>query len=525
MPSPRDESEIEIDELPTGHPRKWQILAIMCGCLILVVAGVSSLNIAIPSIINALEPSQTEQLWIVDSYALVFAGLLLPAGAIGDRYGRKGALLVGLAIFTAGALWASYSDTPMALITARGSMGVGAALIMPATLSILTEVFPPHERVKAIAVWSGFAGAGGAIGIIGGGLLLEQFWWGSIFFINVPIAAIAFGLISTLVPTSRDDEERPLDLVGSLLSIAGLGALVYAIIAGGENGWATGSTIGWFVAAAVFLAGWVMFERTTTFPMLDPRLFRVRPFALGSFTISAAFAVMFGMFFLLTQFFQFTQGHSPLGAGLRNLPFAATMVAIAPRSPNIAAKIGNRGAITLGLVVQAVGFFVLSRLEPATPYLIVAIGIVLIAGGMAVLMPAATGAILGSLPQSKAGVGSAVNDTTREVGGALGIAVLGTIMAGGYRSALETSIPRELPEPLAETASDSVGGAFQVAAGLDGPEALALIQSAGDAFTDGMTLAFVVATVVGLVAAAIIWIYYPAHSAKPAPVAAESARP
>lgn len=499
----------------TGHPQKWQILAIMCTCLVLVVAAVSSLNIAIPPIISALEPSQTEQLWIVDSYALVFAGFLLPAGAIGDRYGRKGALLAGLALFAICAVWASYSDTAISLITARAAMGLGAALIMPATLSILTDVFPPNERVKAIAVWAGFAGAGGAVGVIGGGLLLEAFWWGSVFFVNVPIAVAAFALIARLVPTSRDDAATPLDLVGSLLSIAGLGSLVYAIIEGGEHGWAEGRTIAWFVAAAVLLVGWIRFELHTPHPMLDPRFFKVRPFAVGSFTITAAFAVMFGMFFLLTQYLQFTRGHSPLGAGVRMLPFAATMIVVAPRSPAIAGRIGNRGAITAGLLLQTAGFVIMALHEPDTAYAFSALGFVLMATGMAVMMPAATGAILGSLPQSKAGVGSAVNDTTREVGGALGIAVLGTIMASGYRSSLGDATDG-LPEPVAEAAGESVGTAFRAAQQLDGPAAIQLMNDAGAAFTDGMSLAFTVAAVVSVVSAAVVWSTYPAgHGATP----------
>ena len=230
-------AETDIESAPLdadgGHPRRWLILVVMNMCLVLVVAGVSSLNIAVPSIIDDLQPSNTEILWIIDGYALVFAGLLLPAGAIGDRYGRKGALLVGLAILVAGALWSAWSPNPTSLILARSSMRIGAALVMPATLSIIISVFPLAERAKAIAIWAGFAGAGASIGVIGGGALLEGFWWGSVFLINVPIALLAAALIIPIVPTSRDEGETPLDPIGGLLSIAGLGSLVYAIIEGG----------------------------------------------------------------------------------------------------------------------------------------------------------------------------------------------------------------------------------------------------------------------------------------------------
>jgi EmrB/QacA subfamily drug resistance transporter len=495
----------------TGHPRKWQILAIMCSCLILVVAGVSSLNIAIPSIIEALDPTATQTLWIVDSYALVFAGLLLPAGALGDRYGRKGALQVGLVIFAAGALWSAYSTSAEWLIIARGSMGIGAALVMPATLSILISVFPPSERAKAIAVWAGFAGAGGAIGIIGGGVLLEFFWWGSVFFVNLPIALAAMVMISLIVPSSRSPHDDPLDPIGSVLSIAGLGMLVFAIIEGGDKGWGETITVAAFIAAAVLLAGWVRYEAGMARPMLDPRLFRHRPFGLGSLTITAAFAVMFGMFFIITQYFQFGQGHSALGAGLRNLPFPITMILVAPRSPLLAARIGKRGIITLGLTLQAFGFLYLSRVDLDTPYVLLAIGLVALAAGMAMLMPAASEAIVSSLPPSKAGVGSAMNDTTREVGGALGIAVLGTVLTAGYRSGIADTT-EDLPPELAEMANDGIGGAFRVAQMADMPE---LLQPAREAFVTGMHRSFLTAAVIGFVAAAVIGLRYPRKGSEP----------
>lgn len=495
-----------------GHPDRWRILAIMCTCLVLVVAGVSSLNIAIPSIIDALRPTATQTLWIVDSYALVFAGLLLPAGAIGDRCGRKGALLSGLAIFIGGALWSAWSGDPTMLIIARGSMGIGAALTMPATLSIIVSVFAPADRGKAIAVWAGFAGAGGAIGIIGGGALLEVFWWGSIFFINVPIALIAIGLIAMLVPTSRDERRTPLDPVGAVLSILGLGSLVYAIIEGGDKGWGASITVTMFIAAVVFLTAWVFWGRSIANPMLDPRLFKRVPFSMGSLTISAGFAVMFGMFFLITQYFQFVQGHSPLQAGIRNLPFALTMVVVSPRSPALAERLGKRGAITIGLVVQAVGFVILALHDAETAYTVTALALVLLATGMALLMPPASEAIISSLPPSKAGVGSAWNDSTREIGGALGIAVLGTILSSGYRSGVE-SAAAELPAEASGAVTENIGAAFRVAETAGLPE---LAATARDAFVDGMTNAFWASAVWGVVVAVIIFVRYPRKQDEPA---------
>ena len=497
-----------------GHPQRWLILGIMCTCLVLVVAGVSSLNLAIPSIIDDLAPTNTETLWIIDGYALVFAGLLLPCGAIGDRYGRKGALLVGLAIFAGCALWAAFTSTPTMLIVARGAMGIGAALVMPATLSIIISVFPLHERAKAIGAWAGFAGAGAAVGIIAGGFLLESFWWGSVMLINVPIAVVAAGLIASVVPTSRDDSQTPLDPIGSVLSIAGLGALVFAIIEGGENGWAQGATISWFVGAAVFLAAWIAWERHTAHPMLDPSLFNKAPFSVGSIALVAAFGVMFGMFFLLTQYFQFVQGHGPLAAGVRNLPFAGTMIVVSAISPKVAARFGKRGAMVIGLAIQALGFVLFARLGVDTSYAIVVIPMILLAAGMAMLMPAASESIVSSVPLSKAGVGSAWNDATREIGGALGIAVLGTLLSIGYRDGVEEQLAG-LPAEAAEAAEEGIGGALAVAAQTGSGE---LVEAARHAFVDGMGLAFTAAAISTAIVALVVMARYPNKANEPEPV-------
>lgn len=514
-PRTLDEPTIsEADHQPgEAHPRRWQILGIMCSCLVLVVAGVSSLNIAIPPIISDLQPSSTELLWIVDSYALVFAGLLLPAGALGDRYGRKGALLIGLGIVTAGALWSSQADTAVQLIAARASMGVGAAFVMPATLSIIVSVFPPHERGKAIAMWAGFAGAGGAIGTIGAGVLLQWFSWASVFFINVPLALAAMAMIALRVPSSRDGEATPLDPIGSVLSIAGLVTLVYAIIEGGDAGWTEPTTLGAFAAAVVLLAAWLVWESRTTNPMLDPSLFRLPRFALGSLTIASGFAVMFGMFFLIIQYFQFVLGVSPLEAGLRNLPFPITMILVSPRAPVLVTKLGTRKAVALGLLIQAAGFGLLSQLDRETPYLLAAAGMVLLASGMAIIMPPSSEAIVSSLPPNKAGVGSAWNDTTREVGGALGIAVMGTLLASTYRSSLGPVLDT-LPEEAREVANEGVGGALRVAEGASLPD---LVPAAQAAFLDGMQVAFLAAVALTLVTAVVIGIRYPADEQRHSP--------
>lgn len=390
------------------NPERWLILAILNLSLVIVVASVSSLNLAIPSIQRALDATASELVWINAAYALVFAGLLLPAGAIGDRYGRKGALLVGLTIFVASTLLATFADTPNQLIALRALMGVGAALTMPATLSIITVVFPPEEKAKAIAIWSGFAGAGGALGVLASGILLEQFWWGSVFLVNAPISLLAIVLVMLFVPTSRDSEERPLDPLGSVLSIVGLTALVYGLIEGPERGWADPVVVGAFVASLVFIGAWVKVEMSLKDPMLDPRLFRIRPFSVGSFAVTSSFLVMFGMLFVLTQYLQFTLGYTPLEAAVRTLPFALTMIVVAPNGPNVANRIGAGNTIALGMVVSAVGVAWLGFLGVDTGYGTIAGAVVITAAGMALAFPSATESIVTSLPENKAGVASAM---------------------------------------------------------------------------------------------------------------------
>jgi len=495
-----------------GHPERWWVLAAMTTSLVLVVAGVSSLNLAIPTIRDALVTSNTELLWIIDSYGLVFAGLLLPAGALGDRYGRKEALIVGLVILIAGAAAAAIAGNSVVLIAARSVMGVGAALIMPATLSIITVVFPPSERAEAIAIWVGFAGAGGALGLLAGGVLLEFFWWGSVFMINIPIALVVLGAVLKIVPTSRDEEQRPLDLGGSLLSIAGLGILLYGIIEGPERGWTDGYVLALFAAATMLLVLFVRWELRSRAPMLDPRYFLNRRFTLGSLAITTSFLAMFGFFFLITLYLQFAQGHSPIAAAIRTLPFAASMVVVAPRSAGLAARFGPRLVVSGGLMLVAIGLAAVSLLEVASPYWHLLVWLIILASGLAVLMPPSTEAIVSSLPQSKAGVGSAVNDTTREVGGAIGIALLGSLVSVGYRSGIDQALTG-LPAEAAEAARDSIGAALGVAAQVGGERGLALAEAAGSAFTDGLGIAFLVAAALMMATAVVVFVFHPPSEA------------
>lgn len=498
------------DTAPTteADPRRWLVLGVLCVNLVLIVAAVSSTNVALPTLAlpTTLDASQTGLQWIVDAYALVFAGLLLPAGAIGDRFGRKGALQVGLTIFALGSLSAAFSSSTGPLIGSRAVAGIGAALIMPTTLSILTNVFPPHERAKAIGIWAGFAGAGGALGPLIGGLLLSHFWYGSVFLINVIIGGIALVAGGVIVPTSRDAGRSPLDPVGSALSILGLGSLLFAVIEGPERGWTDGVVIGGFVVAAALLGGFVRWESASRSPMVDMRLFRVRGFSTGVLVITLAFFSMFGMFFVITQYFQYVRGTSALMAGVAMLPNALAMLFWAPRSQRVVERLGLRSTITGGLLLHATGFALLSLSTEDTPYVLSGLGLLLIGTGSGLALAPTTAMVMAAVTMNRAGMGSAVNDTAREVGGAAGIAVLGSILATRYRAGLGSFLDG-LPGSVGEAARRGVGQALEAARRTGGARGAALTDAARDAFVDAMAVTLRVGAVTALLAAvATLWL-------------------
>jgi EmrB/QacA subfamily drug resistance transporter len=497
------------------YHRRKAILAVLCGSLILIVVAVSSLNTAIPTIQRGLDASPTELQWIIDSYALVFAGFLLPAGAIGDRFGRKGALLTGLVIFGVCSFIASRADSAATLIGARAAMGVGAALVMPATLSIIQNSFPPHERAKAVATWAGLAGAGGAVGPLLSGVMLKWFGWASVFLINIPIVIVLLVLVGRIVPTSRDPEGHPLDPLGAIMSVLALGSLVFGIIEGPEWGWTSVGVVTAFASAIIFGIGFVMWESRIEYPTLDPRLFRLPGFGMGSLSISTIFFCMFGMFFLATQYLQYVKGYTPLEAGVRTLPSAAVMVTLSPQSPRIVGRFGVRATTRLGFSFVVAGFIVMSRLEVYTSYFVFMIGLMVLAAGMALIMPPSTSSIIGSLPLAKAGVGSAVNDVTREVGGAIGIAVMGSVLNSVYRSTIDLSKARALIPPAfrttfapaARAAEASIGQATGVAASMKGRSdevAAGITAASRSAFVQGTSVAFALAAGVALLGGLIV---------------------
>jgi MFS transporter, DHA2 family, multidrug resistance protein len=498
-------SPVPLHEQPSIHARRWFLLGIMCLSLVLVVMTTSGLNTALPSIQRDLGASASDLQWIVNAYAIIFAGLLLSAGAIGDRFGRRRALLAGLTVFGIGTLVGGLAKSPTLLITGRAVMGIGAAFIMPATLSIITSIFPPEERTRAIAIWAGFAGAGGTIGPIITGGLLEGFWWGSTMLVNIPLVIGIIAIVRAFAPDSRDDTKTSLDPVGALLSLVGVSSLIFGIIQGPQDGWTSGTVLPAFLVAGIALGAFIAWERRSDHPMLPLTLFRDRSFSTGSAVITTVFFVMFGFFFLVTQYFQFARGYSPLEAGLASLPASFTLIAISPRSAGLAQRYGAARVIACGLAIVAGGLGIMSTLSPDTPYLVIAGAFLVLGAGIAITAAPATGQILTSVPLSKAGVGSAVNDTTRELGGALGIALLGSIANTAYRSGIDLSGIR-LPAGARAAARESIGAADAIAARIPGGKALA--SQAASAFTDAFKLANSISVGIALAAAAAILVVW-----------------
>jgi EmrB/QacA subfamily drug resistance transporter len=362
-----DDSADQLD--PRVHERRWAILGVLCVSLLIIVMDNTILNVAIPSLIRDLGATNSEIQWIVDAYVLVFAGLLLTAGSLSDRFGRKGTLQLGIVLFGIGSAAAAMSSSAEQLILTRAFMGIGGALIMPSTLSILMDVFrDPRERGRAIAIWAGFSGLGVAIGPITGGLLLEHFSWSSVFWVNLPIGIVALVLGAFLVPTSRDPRQSRLDPVGAVLSIVGLGTLLFGIIEGPAKGWTDGAVLGAFGIAALCLVGFLVWERHTAHPMLDMSVFRNPRFSAASATITMVFFALFGSLFLMTQYWQLVHGYSPLEAGVRLLPHAATMMIVAPLSARLVERVGTKRAVVTGLTLVATGLLLLSTIAPDSPY-------------------------------------------------------------------------------------------------------------------------------------------------------------
>ena len=494
---------------PDVYRRRWWILSVLCLSLMIVFVGNSSLNVAIPTLARELGATESQLQWVVAAYSLVFAGLLLTSGALGDRFGRKGVLQAGLVVFLVACVMATMSTEMWQLIGCRALMGVGAALIMPSTLSILVNVFPPHERTKAIAVWAAVTGAAGAVGPVASGLLLNHFWYGSVFLINVPIVATALAAGAFIVPKSRDPEEARLDPVGAVLSIIGIVAVVYGLIEAPEKGWTSTVTLVAFGIGLVVLTLFALWELHTDEPMLDVRFFENRAFSTGTAGMILIFMSMFGVMFLLTQYFQLILGYSPLGAALRLLPMAPIMVVVAPLTPRLSARIGANKTVGLGMLFVSTGLLLMRATAVDTPYPYILMCVACTTAGFALAMSPMTAAIMSAVPQRRAGAGSAMNDASRELGAALGVAVMGSLAASQYRSAVG-ALTNQLPAALQETAQSSISGALRVAASLPGPAGEAVRAGASAAFIDGIHLAVTVGALLALFAAYLVVRYLPA---------------
>ncbi|MGH2719638.1 MAG: DHA2 family efflux MFS transporter permease subunit [Actinomycetota bacterium] len=486
-------------------PKRWWTLAVLCLSLVLIVANNASLSVNLPDLQKALHASDSGLQWIVDIYSLIFAGLLLPAGALTDRYGRKTALQLGLIVLAVTSLVAMSATQAWELIALRGVMGAGAAFIMPGTLSILTNVFSPKERGKAIAIWAGFAGFGGILGPLVAGYLLDHYYWGSAFAVNVPIVAVALLAGAFLVPNSKDPHETKLDPAGTLLTVAGLTILLYGIIEGPDSGWRSGSVLATLAIGLILLAGFVVWELRNSDPMLDIRLFRNPNMAIGAGTIALQYFALYGLFFVILQYYQLSHGYLPFKSALATVPIGILSMVGAPLSARLVGKLGPRIVVGTGLLTSAAGFIILSRATPTTPLAVLIPGECLIGLGLGHTTAPSTTLIMSAVRRAKSGIGSAVNDTSRELGGALGIAVLGSILNSVYQGRVLHRVP-PLPKPsVAAAVKTSVTTALQSAKSLPPQTARAVVHAAQLTFAQAFGAAMIGGAIMLAVTSGLVW--------------------
>jgi EmrB/QacA subfamily drug resistance transporter len=516
----------EMKDPRAAYERRWLTLLVLCLSLMVIGLDNTILNVALPTLarplaLGGLGASGSELAWIVDAYTIVFAGLLLTAGSLGDRFGRYRGLTIGLAIFGTGSMLSALAPSASALIATRALMGIGGAFIMPATLSILTNVFTdPRERAKAIGIWAGVSALGIGVGPVAGGLLLEHFWWGSVFLVNAPVVVGALVLGYRFVPDSRDPSAPRLDPFGSVLSIGGLGALLWAIIEGPSHGWTSAPVLGAFAIGVVVLIGFMMWELRCSHPMLDVRFFENPRFSAASGAITLTFLALFGMIFLLTQYLQTVLGYSTVQAGALLIPMSAVMMVLAPMSTRWVHILGNKIVVAAGMGVLAVTLLLMTTFEVGSGWLHVTVVTIGLGVGMANIMAPATESIMGSLPRAKAGVGSAMNDTTRQVGGAIGVALLGSILSSRYASSVASGLHGKVPAALIGPAKDSVGSALGVARNASAARfAPQIISVAQHSFVAGLHVAVVVGAGVIVLGAIAVLRWLPARATDVPPVA------
>ncbi|MER6981497.1 MFS transporter [Streptomyces carpinensis] len=500
------------------HRRRWAILGVLMLSLLIVVLDNSILNVAIKTISTpaptGLGATQSELEWAINAYTLVFAGLLFTSGLIGDRVGRKKVLLGGLVVFGIGSALAAESGSPGQLIAYRALMALGAAFVMPATLAVLMNVFEREEQPKAIGIWAGGVGLAIAIGPITGGLLLDHFWWGSVFLINVPIVIAALVLMVWLVPDSRDPRPGRLDPVGVVLSVVGLVLLVYGIIKGGELAdFTNGTVLATIAAGVVVLTAFVVFEKRSDHPSLDVTYFKNKVFSAAMAAIALVFFALMGVTFFSVFYTQSVRGYSPLESGLLMIPLAAAQMIFAPRARLVVDRFGYKATTTAGLVVLAGMLAAFAGFEADTPIWVLEVVFFLMGAGMAHIMTPTSVVIMQALPREKAGSASALSNTFRQVGGALGIAVLGSVLSTTYRNDIEGKLGM-LPAGLRDTAGESIEATLGVASKL-GPRGKALVDPANDAFLHAMHVTALCGTVVAVIGAVVVAVFLPGKTSTP----------
>ncbi|HUN37004.1 MAG TPA: DHA2 family efflux MFS transporter permease subunit [Trebonia sp.] len=497
------------------YRRRWWILSVLCLSVLLTVVDNTIVNVALPTISRKLAASTTDLQWVVDGYTLAFAGLLLVGGNLGDRLGRRRMLQTGLVLFAVTSVTAAISRTSGELIAARAAMGIAAALIYPATLAILNNVFTDaRERAMAIGIWSGVSGLAVAIGPVSGGLLLRHFAWGAVFYVNVPVVIAALIAGRLLLPESRDPRAGRFDPLGAVLSVAGITLLTWSIIEAPRHGWATPATLGGIAGALVILALFAVSQARRPDPMLDVRLFRNPRFTAASAAIALAFFGLFGFIFLITQYFQAVRGYDPLRAGLATLPFAVVTGALAPVAILTMKKAGTKLVVTGGLLLMSAGFVVAAHTAAGASYWgQIVISMALMAAGLAFTTSPATEAIMGALPPDKAGAGSAVNDTTREVGGTLGVAIVGSVLSSAYGSHVTAALTTlGAPRAAAALASQSIEAGLTVAAHFPPAQQAAAVRAASQAFMTGLHAGSWVAAGTTAAAALLALAFLPARA-------------
>jgi len=510
---------VRTHQIPGSHPStsgpgssRWLALAVLCVSILMVNLDNTVLNVALPTLVRDLRATSSQLQWIVDAYALVFGGLLLVAGSLADRVGRKRTFLAGLVAFAGGSAWAAFSGSVDMLIAARASMGIGAALMMPSTLSIITDMFgDAGQRQRAIGVWAGTSGLGFALGPIVGGLLLAHFWWGSVFLINVPIAAVGLACAIPLVPDSKNPAALRPDLVGAVLSITGLGLVLWSIIEGPTEGWSSAIVIGAGIAGLAVLAGFAAWERATSHPMLNLQFFRRPSFSAAVGSNGLAMFGLAGALFVLTQFLQFNLGYTALQAGVRMLPIAAAIAVIAPASSAMVRAAGAKLTTAAGMLLISGGLWQVSHASVTWAYPDMLPGMILTGIGAALVMPTVSGSVMGSLPRGDTGVGAATNGVFIQVGGALGVAVIGSLLSTRYQDRMTVALaPYHLPYAIETTILGSIGGALGVAARLGGAAGRLLAHVARSAFISGADLGLLIASAVVLAGCVLALVTLPA---------------